>query len=211
MSTHIHIPLEENCFYHIYNHGNGDDNIFYQTRNYAYFLTKYDAYLSDFVETYAYCLLPNHFHLLIKVKAKKDFIARDFPNLEDLESLTAGKIISELFRRFFLSYSKSINKQQNRTGSLFQKNFKRKQVNSEVYFTTLIYYIHHQLAHHGFKGVDDKNYQWNSYGRFLMDRPSKLPKEEVLEWFGGKKEFVKFHQNNQDLSVIKDLIIEDDE
>ncbi|TDE17640.1 hypothetical protein [Dyadobacter psychrotolerans] len=124
MSSHSLIPLEEEKFYHVYNRGNDGVDLFYQHRNYVYFLNKYDYYLSDYVETYAYNLLPNHFHLLIKVKAKKEFVARkiEFPTEDDIDGLSAGEIVSELFRRFFMSYSKSINIQQNRTGSLFQKN-----------------------------------------------------------------------------------------
>ena len=81
MSKHIHIPLEENNYYHIYNRGHDGIDLFYQRRNYHYFLVKYDYYLSNYVDTYAYCLLPNHFHLLIRVKKKSDFVVRksEFP------------------------------------------------------------------------------------------------------------------------------------
>lgn len=57
MSSHIHIPLEEGFYYHIYNQGNDRANIFYQQRNYVYFLKRYDEYLSDYLKTYAYALL----------------------------------------------------------------------------------------------------------------------------------------------------------
>lgn len=213
MSSHIHIPLEEGCYYHIYNQGNDRANIFYQQRNYVYFLKRYDEYLSDYLKTYAYALLPNHFHLLIRGKSKSDFPVRaiSFPKAEDLETLSAGTIVSELFKRFFLSYSKSINVQQGRKGSLFLKNFRRKLADNDRYFTTLVYYIHHQLKHHGFTGLDDKNYPWNSYGRLLMPKSSKLVKQQRLEWFGGKDHFVRFHEQSQDLSIIKDLTIEDEE
>ena len=82
MPSPIHIPLEENQFYHIYNRGNDGTDLFYQDRNYIFFLKKYDNYLSEYVDTYAYCLLPNHFHLLVRVKSKSDFVVNKekFPN-----------------------------------------------------------------------------------------------------------------------------------
>lgn len=91
-------------FYHVYNRGNNRENLFYKPDNYVYFLQKYDFYLNDYLETYAFCLLPNHFHLLIKVKKRKDL-----PNPADLEGL-----ISRKFSNFFNCYAKAINKQQKR-------------------------------------------------------------------------------------------------
>ena len=58
----------ENQFYHVYNRANGDDQLFYTDANYFYFLEKLNLYVSAFVEIYTSCLIPNHFHLLIKVK-----------------------------------------------------------------------------------------------------------------------------------------------
>ena len=72
-------PLEPGCFYHVYNRGNNGDNLFYNQENYKFFLRKYDEYLSPLVETYAFCLLPNHFHLLIRVK--------EIPPFEKVEPL----------------------------------------------------------------------------------------------------------------------------
>jgi hypothetical protein len=60
--------LEPNNFYHIYNRGVNGTQLFYKKDNYYYFLEKYAQYLSAYLDTYAYCLLGNHFHLLVKVK-----------------------------------------------------------------------------------------------------------------------------------------------
>ena len=61
-------PLLPGRFFHVFNRGNNGDNLFYQERNYAYFLRKYFEYMSPVLDTYCYCLLPNHFHLLVRVK-----------------------------------------------------------------------------------------------------------------------------------------------
>lgn len=73
--------LEGGCYYHIYNRGINSTNLFRESQNYEFFLRKYALYLTDYVDTYAYCLLKNHFHLLIRVK-----------DIEILEQLSEKKI-----------------------------------------------------------------------------------------------------------------------
>ena len=68
------IPLLPGLTYHIFNRGNAQDYIFYQERNYSYFLKKYFQYLEGFVNTYAYCLLRNHFHLLIELRPQEEML-----------------------------------------------------------------------------------------------------------------------------------------
>ncbi|MDX5442235.1 MAG: hypothetical protein LPJ89_00455 [Hymenobacteraceae bacterium] len=135
---------------------------------------------------------------------------------ENIPPLIAGtkkltdtdKIVSEVFRRFFTSFSKSINKQENRTGSLFQKNFKRIAITEEAYFTRLVYYIHANPETHGLVN-DFRNYHHSSYNRMLLDKPSKLHKAEVLNWFGSKQDFIYFHSSLQQIESLKSYLIED--
>ncbi len=194
-------PLVEGYYYHIYNRGNNKGNNIYIPQNYEYFLRKYDQYLSVYLETYAYCLLPNHFHLLVMVKEN---LGVDAIALSD----GIGKIISEQFRRFFITYSQAINKQEGRTGSLFEKNFKRIPIKSERYLIYLVYYIHYNPQRHSII-YDYRKYPHSSFQRILLNKPSKLQKQKVLEWFGSKDEYIKFHSIIQNLSEIEDIIIED--
>ena len=192
------IPLEEGKFYHVYNRGNNRENLFYSNENYKYFLRKYDEYLSDYVETYAFCLLPNHFHLLISVKEQPK--APPFQKVEPLISLQ--------FRKFFTSYSMSINKQEGRVGSLFQKNFKRIEINNINYLTNLVFYIHANPQLHGL--IEDfKSYPWSSYNRILIGKPSKLKRENVLDWFNDKDNFTTYHAQKSNINLIKHLILEE--
>ncbi|MDX2190355.1 MAG: hypothetical protein SFY32_10855 [Bacteroidota bacterium] len=118
-------------------------------------------------------------------------------------------IISEAFRRFFMSYAKSINKQENRTGSLFQKNFKRKEITNQSYFTSVVLYIHANPQKHGICG-DFTEYPHSSFGRILMDKSSKLQKLEILNWFGSKESYFKFHQTNKNnIHTSKEFYIEE--
>ena len=66
--------LEPDHFYHIYNHANGIENLFRTEDNYHYFLKKYHQHISPIAETWAYCLMPNHFHFLVRIKEEKDLI-----------------------------------------------------------------------------------------------------------------------------------------
>lgn len=76
------IPLLPNTYYHLYSRGNNKQLIFYKAKNYPYFLFKLTTYLTDYVDVFAYCLLPNHFHLLVRIKPMEEILTsavRDFP------------------------------------------------------------------------------------------------------------------------------------
>lgn len=221
MKEDFYPPFVAGCFYHIYNRGNNRENLFYKEENYRYFLKKYDEYLSDYLDTYAYCLLPNHFHLLVRVKdndavltaarlskfLKPSEAEERIPSLEGMVSV--DRIVSEQFRRFFISYSQSINKQENRVGSLFQKNFKRKEVKNESYFIRVVHYIHANPQLHGICS-DYMEYPHSSYGRILVEKPTKLMKSQILDWFGGKEGYKLFYEiNKTSLSVKSGYEIED--
>jgi putative transposase len=200
MKTDYYVHLEPGCFYHVFNQGNARVKVFYKEENYSYFLRKADAYLSDFVEMYSYCLLSNHFHMLIKIKEKSEILekAGKIEGLQGFYKKNSGKddfsglLVSEMFRRLFMAYSKSINKQQNRTGSLFRKNFKRKKINNIEYLRQVTIYIHRNPSNHGIVS-NFKDYPWSSYDRILEDKITKLKKEEVVNWFDDKQNFIKCH------------------
>ena len=63
--------LQPNSSYHIFNHANGFENIFTEDENYRFFLDKYKEYITPIAETYAYCLLPNHFHLVVRIRKRE--------------------------------------------------------------------------------------------------------------------------------------------
>ncbi|MCK5209465.1 MAG: hypothetical protein KAQ79_15630, partial [Cyclobacteriaceae bacterium] len=62
-----HPPFLTSTTYHIYNHANGDDNIFREQDNYRFFLEKYVKYINPVADTFAYCLMRNHFHLMVRI------------------------------------------------------------------------------------------------------------------------------------------------
>lgn len=79
------LNLEENCFYHIFNRGINSCETFSEDENYIFFLSKLKKYIVPYFEIYGYCLMPNHFHLLLKANriSKNNFnFLQDFIQIE---------------------------------------------------------------------------------------------------------------------------------
>lgn len=74
--------LEEGGYYHIYNRANGSDNLFRQKSDYRHFLRLYQKYIVPVADTFAWVLMPNHFHLLVRIKEKRvyKYSKEDFKN-----------------------------------------------------------------------------------------------------------------------------------
>ncbi|MCX6351731.1 MAG: hypothetical protein NTX03_07705 [Bacteroidetes bacterium] len=205
LKEHYYTKLEENNFYHIYNRTVDRKPMFLKDENYAFFLKKYDIYLSDVLDTYAYCLLGNHFHLLVRIKDLTTF--KKLSNLSD--DKPGHEIVSHQFRKFFQSYAMAFNKQQDRVGTLFQTPFKRALVDNETYFNQLIYYIHANPQMHGL--IEDfREWKWSSYGRILIEKPSKLKKQEVLNWFGDTDHYIQYHTEKNKIVKDETVFFEDD-
>ena len=204
-TEHYYTKFEEDKFYHIYNRTVDRKPMFRNEGNFEFFLKRFDKYLSPVIDTYAYCLLGNHFHLLVRIQN-----LTAYKNLSNLNpDTTAHDIVFKNFRKFFQSYAMAFNKHHDRIGTLFQTPFKRALVDSESYFTWLVFYIHANPQLHGM--MDDfRDWKWSSYHRLLIDNPSKLKKLEVLNWFGGKENFINYHTEKHQFRKDDNLLFEDD-
>ncbi|MBS1249581.1 MAG: hypothetical protein MAG431_01161 [Chloroflexi bacterium] len=132
--------MEEGIFYHVYNRGNNCEKIFREKENYLFFLQRYKKYLLPHIDTYAYCLMPTHFHFLSCVKeTTRNASKASPPGKPGYRKLTP---LEKAYRDFFISYAKSFNKRFDRTGSLFQYKFKRKPVRDKKHLLRLVLYIH---------------------------------------------------------------------
>ena len=166
-------------FYHVYNRGNEKTRIFYTEANYNFFLEKYQYYLEDWVETFAYCLIPNHFHLLIKV--------------EDNSNPETQKIVSQQFRKLFCSYAMAINNQQNRKGSLFHRPFRRNIIYSNWQLKRTIFYIHNNPVKHQLT-FDYRSFKYSSYQDIIQKKDGFLKVNNVLSLFTDLEEFIEYHE-----------------
>ncbi len=193
-------PLLSGQYYHIYNRGNNGIDLFMEERNYHYFLKLYTQYIYPIANTYAYCLMKNHFHLLVRMKPENDI--QDWQSFEDCQSL-----YSQAFSNCFSTYTKAINKTCHRSGSLFEKPFRRILVDSDSYFIHLVSYIHRNPEKHQFV-ADYRRYPHSSYQTILQQKNSRIDTQQVLSWFGSIKSFENYHQQ-WDESIIQHLIEDD--
>jgi len=159
--------------------------------------------MDPYVETLAYCLLKNHFHLMIKVKSEN----KSKNAVSENEERTQTWHVSNSFSSFFQSYARAINKVYNRTGPLFESPFKRIEVDRDSYYTSLVAYIHRNPQKHGIV-KDFREYMYSSYHLYFDKIDLDRTKTDVFGWFGGKDEFVRFHEDDSQLLQSKDLFLE---
>lgn len=192
--------LEPGRYYHIYNRAVGDSKLFYKNANYSYFLTKYDQYISPIVETYAYCLMPNHFHFLVQVKNENEIIRALQQREVNIDNLPMA--LSKQFSNFFNGYSQAINKQQSRKGNLFSRPFKRKKVDTAEYLRNLILYIHLNPINHGHV-QNVRDWKYSSYLSMIEGVQSTLKSGEVINWFEDLDNFVTIHESRTKGSLLE--------
>lgn len=174
-------PLENGKYYHIYNRGINSGILFKETSNYEHFLRLYDIPIEPMAETYAWCLMKNHFHFLIRIK--------------EIDEIKTEKKIppSQSFSNLFNSNKRAFNKKHNRHGALFESPFKTKAIEDEEYFQNGIAYIHNNPVHHNIC-EHPLNSPRSSCTTCLCDKPTKLKRKEVIEIFDDIENFKYVHE-----------------
>ena len=175
--------LEPDCFYHIYNRGNNKENLFIEHENYLHFLKLIKTHLVQITDIYAYCLLKNHFHLVLKIKSKTELP----------EQYHTENKLSQPFSNLFNAYTKAINKRYDREGSLFRVRFKRERITDLNYLRNAIVYVHLNPVKHSFT-KDYNIYLHSSFQSLISSKATLLKRMEVLELFGGTTNFIFVHQ-----------------
>lgn len=198
--------MEPGQTYHIFNHANGDENIFREDENYRFFLKQYSKYLGDVVDTYAYCLMPNHFHLLVGVKVDSDLAG--FRNLPGLSSAKLGhpsnSQVIKAFSDFFNSYTKAFNKRFERKGSLFVKHFKKIPILDEQQWQETFLYIHLNPIKHGFV-KNHQEWKWSSWHGYQQpEKPSNLDRIFYLNFFDGPRHLQEMIESKKEWLMTKE-------
>jgi len=221
--------IEYGRYYHIYNRGINSCNLFEENMNYEYFLNLYEKYVYPIADTYAWCLMKNHFHFLVRIKEKNELkylppktqnpdkskkrLCRvnnqvDPSGSERPDGVLYTKklpIPENQFGHLFNAYAKAFNKKYGRTGSLFERPFCRILIEDNSYLKYLVYYIHHNPVKHGF--VEDMiEYPWSSFLSVLSPKQTHLKRKDVINWFDGLDNLKYFHRQEHDLENIKNLI-----
>jgi REP element-mobilizing transposase RayT len=175
--------FEEEAFYHIYTQGNNRKKIFFSRRNYLFFYNKIRKHISPYCDILAYCLMPNHFHILImanKETLKTKVIGRN---------KTEKNVLSESIRVMLSSYSQAINKQEGFSGSLFRQNIKFKKLGNDEYIYNMdsnhndvyacLSYIHQNpLKAYLVKRMED--WEFSSFRDFAGMRDDDLVNKELV-------------------------------
>ena len=189
--------------YHIFNKAIGTDKLFLTPNDYYYFLQKLERYILPIADIISYCLIPNHFHLLVNLKEFDSLPTKLHKQYTDTPEL----YISQVFSNFFNSYSKSFNKAHKRDGRLFLYPFKRIFVEDNDYMMFLINYIHRNPIHHGIvKSFSE--WEYSSYNAIISNKETKVSREIVLDMFGSKEEFITFHNENITKPEIEKYLLE---
>ena len=136
------MQLEKGHIYHIYNQGNNKQQIFFDRDNYMFFLKKVRTYILPYADVLAWCLMPNHFHLMVLVNEVEMLVDKRLGvslTSNNSEAMTPNKRLgvssrhteSAKIRTFnssigimLMAYTKALNKQRDRTGKLFREETK---------------------------------------------------------------------------------------
>jgi putative transposase len=188
MSRPLRIEFE-NAFYHVMNRGRGRENTFLSDDDFKYFLYCIEqASLRFNIEVHSYCLMTNHYHLLIKTP--------------DANLGRAMKHINGLYTQYF-------NKTHNTDGALFRGRYKAVLVDADNYLLHVSRYIHRNPIETSNPLVEELvKYKWSSYQAFIRRgvTPKWLVRDFIFSLQGKKRKYAAYKQfveyeNNKEISA----------
>lgn len=146
------------------------------------------------VEVLSFCLMPNHFHFVVKQVHEKG--------------------ISKFLANFQNSYTKYFNTKSERNGPLFLDQFKAVRIETDQQLLHVSRYVHlNPLTSYVVATFDDLiKYPWSSFGEYINGKPLICEINSILGFFKNPKEYIVFVRGNADyqreLDKIKHLVIE---
>ncbi|PSB23791.1 REP-associated tyrosine transposase [Stenomitos frigidus] len=154
------LTFQPDRYYHLYNRGNDRQPIFFERENYLHVLRLVRRHLiEETLDVLAYCLMPNHYHLLVRCRSGA---------------------VSDAMQRLAVAYTKAMNRRYNRVGSLFQGQFQAVEVDSDEYLYHLTRYIHLNPVKAGLV-THPKDWEFSSYLEYAGLRSGTLPRLDVLQ------------------------------
>jgi putative transposase len=204
----VQVQLQPGGYYHIYNHAVGTDKLFEKEKDYLYFLSKLKTHVLPVSEIISYCLIPNHFHLVVRIKSfaeveeflKNKFGEEKFKKKKTADSYFLSQQISKQYSNLFNTFSKHINFWKGRTGTLFKRNFRRKEIQDMAYLLRLISYIHQNPIDAGLVS-QAQQWKYSSYAALLSDKPTLIPRKEIIDLFGGLENLKYFHLKRTEIQI----------
>ena len=205
----IQIPLQPENYYHIFNHAVSSDNLFESDKDYIFFLNKLRKYLLPVSDLLAYCLMPNHFHLIVRLKnvdEVKMVICSNLKGKSTIDDLIKqneyylSDSLSRMYSNFFNAYAKYYNFWYKRKGTLFKRAFRRKKIENKEYLMKSICYIHQNPVKAGFANKPE-TWKYSSYKALISSHPSLIPKKEIIIFFGDVGNLIYFHSTQIEIEV----------
>uniref|UniRef100_A0A831Z163 Transposase n=1 Tax=candidate division WWE3 bacterium TaxID=2053526 RepID=A0A831Z163_UNCKA len=184
-------------FYHVYNRGNWKERVFFEPRDYQRFKERAKKYKTEYsIEILAYCLMPNHFHFLLKQKTEQT--------------------LPLFMLKLCTSYAKYINIKYQKVGRLFQDRFRAKPIEDERYLLWLSKYIHLNPEEISSKKNNLADYPWSSYPEYLTGKFDLVSGQDyILHSFSQRGpsylkywEFVEAGLSQKECEAIADLTLE---
>ena len=198
-------PFEYDITYHLYNKSIGGCKLFIQEEDYVRFLNKYYQYFGSYTTLIAYCLIPNHFHFMIRILKEKDInrkvlLKEKSSAAETLinDSSQINDFLTDQTRRWYSSTALYLNHKYEKHGQVFLEKSKRISVSRDLKFHDLLCYIHHNPIHHGLS-KSYKEWPYSSYNLYLQSSP-EIASSETFGVLGngdtikGKKHFIDMHK-----------------
>lgn len=185
-------PLVPGAFYHVYNRGHNRGRIFFEEENYLFFLRRLRRYLLPVLEVVAYCLMPTHYHLLVRVRELEEAETSEVLKTSEVYASAKKSPVANALRCLSISYTKAINKQQDRVGSLFQGAYQAKHVADAEYLLHLSCYLHRNPVA---AGLAERPEAWpySSYREYVGQRSGTLPRPQVvLDAFDAPADYRRF-------------------
>ena len=203
MPNDYHQELIPGAYYHVYNRAVASESIFSSKWAIAAFLSRWNTYIEPYADSVAYCLMPNHFHFMLRVKPAEEWDEKKMrqENTTASAKLLAGQsshndfLVYQLIRALS-GFSLSYNKRKKRHGSVFQEGVKRICLRTESRLWWQLCYIHHNGIHHGFV-FDYDEWQHSSYHDYVVRDWAQLP--DHLQWLGeaGQEARQRFFQEHE--------------
>ena len=182
--------LEPGKYYHVYNRAKNGDPLFENEEAFRFFMKLYQAHICPIADTYAYCLLHDHLHLLIRIREE------------------AGGSLYKPFAMLFNSYTKGYNKHNGKEGRVFKFKLKRVEIRNTPYFLEMIRYINQNPWRHG-ETEHPANYRFSSFRATMTTGPTLVAKDKVQEYFGSHENLSVNLLTRVDESAIRLLMLED--
>ncbi|MFZ1458646.1 MAG: transposase [Candidatus Saccharimonadales bacterium] len=185
----------EDGYYHVYNRGVSKSRIFHDTQDYQKFLELLERYLSheaakkpngvkyvsyaDDVSLLAYCLMPNHFHLLLQQKSKNG--------------------MANLMKSVCVAYSMYFNKKYGHVGTVLQQRYRAVRMTNDAQFTHISRYIH-------MNPKDYEAWRWSSLGYYTGEKRLAWVYTDRLPEVGDYRAFLNEYRDRRDeLAALKDI------